>query len=132
MHQELSWQIFQLCNIKLQCVCVNIYHTHTSDIVHSQMILFTIATNFCVISRTIYKLLWKLLKVWLAILNTSHFCKAKAQRFFSLLTNIELLFFFFCLLIISGGRRQWHPTPVLLPGKSHGWRSLVGCNPWGR
>ena len=29
-------------------------------------------------------------------------------------------------------RRQWHPTPILLPGKSHGWRSLVGCSPWGR
>ena len=29
-------------------------------------------------------------------------------------------------------RRQWHPTPVLLPGKSHGWRSLVGCSPWDR
>ena len=29
-------------------------------------------------------------------------------------------------------RKQWHPTPVLLPGKSHGWRSLVGCSPWGR
>ena len=29
------------------------------------------------------------------------------------------------------GRRRWHPTPVLLPGKSHGWRSLVGCSPWG-
>ena len=29
-------------------------------------------------------------------------------------------------------RRQWHPTPVLLPGKSHGWRSLVGCSSWGR
>ena len=27
-------------------------------------------------------------------------------------------------------RRQWHPTPVLLPGKSHGRRSLVGCSPW--
>ena len=26
----------------------------------------------------------------------------------------------------------WHPTPVLLPGKSHGWRSLVGCSPWDR
>ena len=25
-----------------------------------------------------------------------------------------------------------HPTPVLLPGKSHGQRSLVGCSPWGR
>ena len=29
-------------------------------------------------------------------------------------------------------RRQWHPTPVLLPGKSHGPRSLVGCSLWGR
>ena len=28
-------------------------------------------------------------------------------------------------------RRQWHPTPVLLPGNSHWWRSLVGCSPWG-
>ena len=27
--------------------------------------------------------------------------------------------------------RRWRPTPVLLPGKSHGWRSLVGCSPWG-
>ena len=29
-------------------------------------------------------------------------------------------------------RRRWHPTPVPLPGKSHGRRSLVGCGPWGR
>ena len=29
-------------------------------------------------------------------------------------------------------RRQWHPTPVLLPGKSHGRRRLVGCSPCGR
>ena len=29
-------------------------------------------------------------------------------------------------------RRQRHPTPVLLPGKSHGRRSLVGCSTWGR
>ena len=28
-------------------------------------------------------------------------------------------------------RRQWQPTPVLLPRKSHGRRSLVGCSPWG-
>ena len=28
-------------------------------------------------------------------------------------------------------RRQWQHTPVLLPGKSHGWGSLVGCSPWG-
>ena len=29
-------------------------------------------------------------------------------------------------------RRHWRPTPVLLPGKSRGQRSLVGCSPWGR
>ena len=27
--------------------------------------------------------------------------------------------------------RKWQLTPVLLPGKSHGWRSLAGCSPWG-
>ena len=34
-------------------------------------------------------------------------------------------------LLICTRRRQWHPTPVLLPGKSHGRRSLVGYSPWG-
>ena len=29
-------------------------------------------------------------------------------------------------------RRKWQPTPVLLPRKFHGWRSLVGYSPWGR
>ena len=28
-------------------------------------------------------------------------------------------------------RRQWHPTPVFLPEKSHGWRRRLGCSPWG-
>ena len=32
---------------------------------------------------------------------------------------------------ITTRRRQWQPTPVLLPGKSHGRRSLGGCSPWG-
>ena len=36
------------------------------------------------------------------------------------------------LLTLPMWRRQWHPIPVLLPGKSHGWRSLVGCSPWCR
>ena len=37
-----------------------------------------------------------------------------------------------CRLLAPVRRRQWHPTPVLLPGKSHGRRSLVGSSPWGR
>ena len=35
------------------------------------------------------------------------------------------------LSVFKTQRRPWHPTPVLLPGKSHGQRSLVGCSPWG-
>ena len=42
---------------------------------------------------------------------------------------IDHLLFIHCQLS-SLRRRQWHPTPGLLPGKSHGRRSLVGCSPW--
>ena len=38
---------------------------------------------------------------------------------------------YMCLFQFWFPRRQWHPTPVLLPGKSHGRRSLEGCSPWG-
>ena len=34
-------------------------------------------------------------------------------------------------LTVNWRPRQWQPTPVLLPGISHGRRSLVGCRPWG-
>ena len=43
-------------------------------------------------------------------------------------TSVSLLLF----LIQGYWRRQWHPTPVLLPRKSHGRRNGVGCSPWGR
>ena len=36
------------------------------------------------------------------------------------------------LFTFTHWRRQWQPTPVLLPGKSHGWRSPVGCSTWGQ
>jgi len=31
----------------------------------------------------------------------------------------------------SPWRRKWQPTPIFLPGKSHGQRNLAGCSPWG-
>ena len=34
-------------------------------------------------------------------------------------------------VLYSGVHQEWHPTLVLLPGKSHGRRSLEGCSPWG-
>ena len=42
-----------------------------------------------------------------------------------------ILFIYLYLFKQPAWRRQWHPTPVFLPGKSHGRRSLVGCSPWG-
>ena len=45
------------------------------------------------------------------------------------LSIIAVLFFKWSS--VGRRRRQWHPTPVLLPGKSHGRRTLVGCSPWG-
>ena len=37
-----------------------------------------------------------------------------------------------CLQRVGHDWGQWHSTPILLPGKSHGLRSLVGCSPYGR
>ena len=42
-----------------------------------------------------------------------------------------LVHFLFLAPRVRSQRRQWHPTPVLLPGKSHGQKSLVGCSPLG-
>ena len=53
----------------------------------------------------------------------------------SLGTLLACYFFFNFLFYIGveliNQRRQWQATPVLLPGESHGQRSLVGCSPWG-
>ena len=45
----------------------------------------------------------------------------------------QFIFFKPCVLNLTPvpcQRRQWQPTPALLPGKSHGRKSLVGCSPW--
>ena len=44
----------------------------------------------------------------------------------------KLMSLLFNTVQVCHQRRQWHPTPVLLPGKSYGRRSLVDCSPWGR
>ena len=44
---------------------------------------------------------------------------------------LRVVFFFHLWFTLLPWRRTWQPTPVLLPGKSHGQRSLVGYSPWG-
>ena len=46
--------------------------------------------------------------------------------------GLTFQFLIFCVWLMYSRRRQWQPIPVLLPGKSHGWRGLVGYSPWGR
>ena len=87
--------------------------------------------------------------VWRAVANTflacvcSHYDSSRYHNF-PLFLSINIIFPGHTKVLRNNGnrlllslsfsrakprRRQWHPTPVLLPGKSHGWRSLVGCSP---
>ena len=62
---------------------------------------------------------------------------ALAGGFFTTSTTWEAHLYTYMLRVnlhccrVETRRRQWQPTPVLLPGKSYGQRSLVGCSPWG-
>ena len=70
---------------------------------------------------------YRLLHTWLALSSLI------VHRLpFSLIIAIISFFYILNREHCPPWRRQWYPTPVLLPGKSHGWRSLVGCSPWGR
>ena len=62
------------------------------------------------------------------VVNMSILPKA-IHRFNAFLIKLPMVYFKELEQIIR--RRQWHPTPVLLPGKSHGWSRLVGCSPCG-
>ena len=66
------------------------------------------------------------------ILNDTGLCwvtfDEKRQRFFISLFTINN---FLKIRVISLLQWQWQPTPVLLPGKSHGRRNLIGCSLWG-
>ena len=56
----------------------------------------------------------------------------RSSRLSPVLSSEEFYSFVFLQLgLLQVQRRQWQPTPVLLPGKSHGQRSLVGYSPWG-
>ena len=60
---------------------------------------------------------------WLDLLAVQGTLKSLLQHHSSKASILHCSAFFW--------RRQWHPTPVLLTGQSHGQRSLVGCSPWG-
>ena len=89
--------------------------------------------NNLTLYNTSYILIPKVYLAWLLIFPSKTW-KSKSL-FFPYLTFInshEMLIGYKAFVTLHCQRRRWHPTPVLLPGKSHGQRSLVGCSPWGR
>ena len=59
-------------------------------------------------------------------------CISSLAGGFFTIEPLDMLYDKLGMIISYTRRRQWHPTPVLLPGKSHGRRNLLGCSPWGR
>ena len=82
------------------------------------------------ICRHLWENLFFLIQGWLTYSVTS-VSGVSTEYVYRLHSNVSLLLLYFIHTSLYQ-RRQWHPTPVLLPGKSHGWRSLMGCSPWGR
>ena len=56
---------------------------------------------------------------------------AKSRTRLSNWTELNQSWDYINIILYNMRRRKWHPTPVLLPGKFHGWKSLVGYSPWG-
>jgi len=95
----------------VQRLCQHMISLSTS---HREMITVTI---FC--------------RGWYKVVDSYFFGRSSFLFAFWDYTLSRVINFKITFMYWSGQRRWWHPTPVLLPGKSHGWRGLVGCSPWG-
>ena len=87
--------------------------------------------SFCYINQR-HISFFKLIFIGVQLLNKVVLISAVLQSKSLHISPLYWIFFSFKLHRALSRRRQWHPTPVLLPEKSHGWRSLVGCHLWDR
>ena len=110
MTEWLNWLIC-VC----VCVCVCIY----------------IGGSLCISGFNISRFKqFKIENIWK---NSGSFKKQNFNLLYAINNNLHSIYIvlIFATIYVTFRRRQWHPTPELLPGKSHGWRSLEGCSPWG-
>ena len=99
-----------------------------------------LCTSLCIL-KIISRLLTKLRQCKCHVNSCQHGAYSSSAFFGTFWKNFFSQIFLICMcrpgykkgwLIAVFRRRQWRPTPVFLPGKSHGQRSLVGCSPWRR
>ena len=108
-----SWECSRVHVVRLQISLLHV-NIHIIRNWNGAWILFS--SRIC--DRILGILLFQNLEYWERLLSQ----KLKGYRLYHI-----------CKLTSKAAqRRQWHPTPVLLPGKSHGRGSLVGRSPWGR
>ena len=80
----------------------------------------------CTLSKSIHLFTYLSILRWLPLLKIT----STLSQIWQLITK-NIYFCFIDYAKAFDQRRQWQATPVLLPRKSHGQSSLVGCNPWG-
>ena len=95
-----------------------------SDRPKIQTYILRLQTNVALEAKAFYTVLLRLIK---GIVLWSSNNLSEENLNLSLHSNKYLLGTYYG----SDWRREWHPTPVFLPGESHGQRSLAGYSPWG-
>ena len=107
----------QIAQFELIIGIIRDYYTHT-DIVDNSICNSNLPISRRVLSSEVIK----------KEVNLIQIRPEKSRTYVGKLCHNQQMLFL-CLAVAR--RRQWQPTPVLLPGKSHGQRSLVGWSPWG-
>ena len=114
-----------------QCLIISVY----SSLVSLGKFISRYLTLFVAIVKGIESLISLFHFSLLVFRNASDFCVwilYPATLLNSLISSSYFLILSLGFSVYSVRRRQWHPTPVRLPEKFFGWRSLIGCSPWGR
>jgi len=139
---------FSLFSIGGRGIDLNYYHVEWLALSHSQTnwdhsVIFEVAPKYCIpdsfvdydgysiYSMGIFTHVVDTMVIWITLPIPIHLVHGflRCQHLFLPSSAWPHLIY---LDSWTSRRRQWHPTPVLLPGKSHGWGSLAGCSPWGR